>query len=478
MRKYSNNASTTLAASLNPADGVHPATYTVAVENGAGELNSFPDLSDPDDYAYVTLQNNAGVYEIVKLLEVDLVSGTVTITRGTGAFPTGSADAPPGSLGTFGIGSRIELRTTAGAFDSVLIRDGDTIHGGVFGATPAEPASGSSTIVTRYSTDATADQADVTLATGEIALNAKTRKLYAGVVDGSNNPETIELYPGIFVGTATPTYATSGMLWFDTNAAVLALKVYDGSTWRLCFGAGSLAADLILANAVALAAKNAAGTDTADLIQLNASDEIIIGDADYSTTQFLSSLVEFGSTLRLIAGGAFGNWDFAATGFGNSLLTIVPSANSSGYIFTVKDASGTTRNFTLDLNGFLTVPALTPTADYHVATKKYVDDSVGAGVTILAAGNVLSGGSTIGTLVNVDSVVKNSTGQYTVTLVDAASSINNMVVSCQIDKNGGTDQAVTVYKIDASSFKVQIGTGSSYGYADNDFMFVVYDTGA
>lgn len=97
--KYANNATTQIVAALTSSDD------TVTLSPGDG--NKFPSLAS-GDFFIATLVNNAGEFEIVKAVERS--GDTVTIER-----------AQEGTLAkAFSIGSRFELRLTAGAFEEIV----------------------------------------------------------------------------------------------------------------------------------------------------------------------------------------------------------------------------------------------------------------------------------------------------------------------------------------------------------------------
>lgn len=88
---YENNASTTVNAAVNPGDG------TITIATGT----VIPAITAPD-YAYATIQDSSGDYEIVKITAHTLASTTVTVDRGQ----DGTA------AGTWAIGDIFEMRLT------------------------------------------------------------------------------------------------------------------------------------------------------------------------------------------------------------------------------------------------------------------------------------------------------------------------------------------------------------------------------
>lgn len=106
---FKNNASATLAVSINGTDG------TIQVQSGYGAL--FPSPS-AGRWAYVTLEDSAGNVEIVKCTARS--GDLLTVTRGQ--------DGTSGQSFT-NTTTRVECRNTAGSMERFIQRDGDTMSG-------------------------------------------------------------------------------------------------------------------------------------------------------------------------------------------------------------------------------------------------------------------------------------------------------------------------------------------------------------
>lgn len=106
--RHSNNASTTLAS------GITAVATSITVAAGTGAL--FPTVGGAL-YAMLSIENDAGVLEIVKLTaRAGDVLTVVRAQEGTSGF-------------AFASGSRIENRLTAGAIDEFVQKNGDTMTG-------------------------------------------------------------------------------------------------------------------------------------------------------------------------------------------------------------------------------------------------------------------------------------------------------------------------------------------------------------
>lgn len=108
MRKYTNNASSTLASGIIAVDG----QCTI----DSGEAANFP-APTGGDYALCTIEDVSGNLEIVRMTA--RAGGLCTITR-----------AQEGTTAQdFASGSRFELRVTAASLNGFLQKDGDSITG-------------------------------------------------------------------------------------------------------------------------------------------------------------------------------------------------------------------------------------------------------------------------------------------------------------------------------------------------------------
>lgn len=110
-QKFSNNGSTLLAL------GIDDSITSILVDSGTGAR--FPTLG-ANEFFMATLEDAAGVYEIVKVTA--RVGDGMTVVR-----------AQEGTVAAaFVIGDRFELRTTAGTMEGFLQKDGDVLDGGTF----------------------------------------------------------------------------------------------------------------------------------------------------------------------------------------------------------------------------------------------------------------------------------------------------------------------------------------------------------
>lgn len=497
MRRFSNNASVLTTELIVGHSGAGPVTdVTFAVDNSGDALDSFPDLSTPGDYAYVTAQNADGLIEIMKLTAVDTLAGTLTVDRGNAAFPANHPDAPVSGDGIttgmleFAVGSRIEVRATAGMIEGMLQRNDDTVHGGVWGATPSAPDS-ADTILIKYTTDGTVDEADLTtLQTGELAFNAKTRKLYAGAVDNSDNPEPVEIASQVYVQSTEPAAnrRTDGTFWFDTTPANMCLYVYNGGTKTLVINFARAVAALLLENDVALQSRNAADSASKDLIKLSADDEAVLGHTGLTLLKVLADFFQIEPTLRIRStNGTNGYWQINATASGGAgLLQDVPTTDTgvgAQRAIKVKSTGDVVRQFLFDMDGFLQLPVETPTADEHAASKGYVDAQVASvNSSVFALANVDgTAGALIGTATNVASS-SGSGGEYTINFDTAATSVNNLVAVATVRSDSSTpahSYTAQVEYVSASQIIVRVRVnGNNPALSAQSFSVIVYDTGA
>lgn len=113
MHVFSNNSTATILSGITDSD------VTVTVQQGEGNL--FPAINAPD-FAYATLENVSGVWEIVKI---------TTHTAGLDQFVIERAQEDS-TAAAFAAGSRFEIRLTAGSIESFIQRNDDTIDGGTY----------------------------------------------------------------------------------------------------------------------------------------------------------------------------------------------------------------------------------------------------------------------------------------------------------------------------------------------------------
>lgn len=470
-RLYSNYASTTLSDDLNAVD------TTFTVENGSGELSLWPVLG-PEDYVICTIEGDDGVFEIIKVTDINLIGQTFTAVRGD-SFASDDPDKTT-SL-SFSMGARVEIRATAGSFAGLLQKGGDTIYGGVYGDTPAAPAF-VNRIITKHSTDTTpaGDAVPTTddLEMGEIAVNPKTGKVYVGSTTDLDVPYVREIVPGFFIGTATPTgaNATEGHLWFDTNATVMSLKMYANGSYRNAFGR-------ILPNATALRSLLSNGTDVENLIKITNDDKVEVGFATTVLLSLLGTMVQLGPTLRLL--GTSGKlWDLVAGSGGNSSLALIPGANNQGLTITVKQSDGTSHDFVLKTNGNLTLP-VDPAVNSDAVNKGYVDGAISDAISQqpsvvvpIASGRFEADSDGVGTFVGCSGAY-GGFAIYDVTLSDPASSANNIAVIATIEGTSNASAGTVMYQVvdsDTIRFRTFEG-GSADDIAQRAFSFVVYDRG-
>jgi len=468
-RVYSNNASTTLINPLNTSDTIF------IVSNTGDAVAQFPDLTDPADFAIITVENADGSFEIMKLTNVDSGTNQFTVVRGD---TLAVDDIDKTTSIAFLAGARVELRTTAGAFSSYLQRDGETIHGGVFGATPAAPAE-SQTIVVKHSTGTVAPiLSDVEI--GELAFNAKTRKLYVGGVDALNAKELVELLAGIYVGIGTPDYPSEGMLWW--NPTDNALRVYgNDAAWHFCIGESPVTEALKLLNNIALQGRNAADSAWQDLIKINASDEVIAGDTDLTLFSIITAATRVKELLQLrTASDATKGWElFVAMYLGAPFAQLRASAANGALAIVSKNGAGTDLPFTFGNDGYIKLPHFfLPTDNLHVASKYYVDTKVAAVPAITHAVSVNAAGAIFGTALAVASITKGAAGRYTINLSTALTSVNNAVITVTPRNNATTGTVVAVAAYPTSVSTIDVFTRINGTLSNSDFSLMVLDTGA
>jgi len=469
-RLYSNNASTTLLNPLNTSDTVF------IVENLNDAVAAFPDLTDPADYCYITVENVDATFEIMKLTDIDTGTNQFTVVRGD-SFAVDDLDKTTSI--SFLAGARVEIRTTAGSFNNMLQRDGEVIYGGVFGATPAAPAD-VQTLVTKYSTDATAVPLGPDLIVGELALNAKTKKLYAACVDSLGNEEITEIVPGMFVGIGIPPYPTEGQLWW--NPTDNALRVYgDDAAWHFCIGEDPVTEALKLLNNIALQGRNAADTTWQDLIKLNASDEVIAGDADLTLLSIITAATRVKELLQIrTTADATKGWElYAAMYLGAPFAQLRATAANGALAIVAKNGAGTDLPFTFGNDGYLSLPHFfLPTSNLHVASKYYVDTMVNAVPALTHAVSVAAGGAVFGTALGVGSVTKGSAGLYTLNLSTPLSNVNNAIITATARNNVVTNTTVVVAAYPTSTTTIDVRTRINSTLSNSDFSLMIHDSGA
>lgn len=114
---FRNNASGTLSQEVS---GASPGPEDTTLVLQSNEASLFPPVSDPsDEFFYVTIEDVSGNIEIVKVIDNDTGSDTLTVVRGQ--ENTTSQD--------FAVGSKVECRPTAGTFDEFVQRSGGTMTG-------------------------------------------------------------------------------------------------------------------------------------------------------------------------------------------------------------------------------------------------------------------------------------------------------------------------------------------------------------
>jgi len=505
MRKISNNASTITLDDIDAEAGSGPITLTFAVDNSQGQLLLFPDVDTiAADYAYCTLENTLGQVEICKLTSVNIIDTTVTVQRGSAAFPPGHLDAPsngiapnpPGML-AFPAGSRFECRPTAGLFQGMLQRDGDTVHGGVFGDTPEEPELGSSTIITKHSTaDNNNGPAIGNIQIGELAFNAKTGKLYAGAVNAADAKVLLELVPGIYYGSAEPEeYQKSRRtLWYQTTdgegedvITVNTLKLWTGSAWVPVIHFGRISSNIVLDNDKALQGRLADDTTIYNLAKVNTLNEVQLGATAASLTQVLGQVVQISPRLRLKATTAgLGYWDLLASGVsGTPRMTLAPVVGASvpaEFLLQTVNDSNLFNNFFFTRDGELRISNLVPTAPGDLVPLAYLESALASFVVagIVAAGVVGVSGTTpeLGGSLGVTGVTRVSTGIFRITLTNELSAVNNGVVHATVLSNNATSYGTSSFVVSKTVVQVNVFFASG-GAAPHDgsFQFSVIDCG-
>jgi len=458
MRKISNNASTLTLNDIDAEAGAGPVTLTFAVDNSQGQLALFPDVDTiAADYAYCTLENVDGEVEICKLNSVNVVSGTVTVARGNGAFPAGHLDAPAavGGMKAFPAGSRFECRPTAGLFNSFLQRDGDTIHGGIFGAPGLTPEPAESVrIITRHTFDPnTAGPLAPNMLIGEFYFNAKTKKLIVGAVDAADALERWELVPGIYYGSAEPEeyQKTVRTLWYQTTEEVGAetftrntLKLWNGTAWVPVISFAHLTSDLILDNDKALQGRHSNGTTIYNLAKVNTVNEVLLGASGAALTRLLGAAVQVESPFRVKQNAAATSWWTlsASAPAGSPRLIIqptLPGLVAADMQFRTFESDGTVHDTYVLSTGLVRVSNLVPAAPGDLVPLAFLEDAL-AGLTptggIVAAGNVSAGGAASGPLFGC--TVSGGAGVYTITLANNAT---NPVLTATAVGTGNTQVA-------------------------------------
>lgn len=134
----------------------------------------------------------------------------------------------------------------------------------------------------------------------------------------------------------------------------------------------------------------------------------------------------------------------------------------------------TTPSTKLEVNGILTSSSTASNTSTDFGPGKYSKDN-----SVLAWGFITGSGTISGTNKhNIKSVVKNSTGNYTITLETPATMSTYLIPQANADKDSAPTTAssqriVSVDVLNNSYFKVYI-TNGSFTPVDNDFTFVVF----
>jgi hypothetical protein len=460
-QRWNNNASTTIAVTLTDT-----ATQITVVDGTV-----FPDVSDPDDYFLATIENALAEYEIVK---VTAVSGNLlTVVRGDN-FSLGDLDKTTSQQ--WEIGDRIEVRFTAGAIARFVQRVDDTVDGGDF----ADAAADRLTILPRNSV--TGGAAIPTLSRGEIALNLQSRKMYLGAVNAVGADTTVEFVAQVAVQSTSPTYPTDGMFWYNTSNG--SCKIYYNGTWNPLTTGEAIGSSILLENGVKIQSRNVGDTADIDLIYLNGSDEIVIGETGVTLIQFLADLVQFEPKIRIRStGGISGYWDFEARDFLTApQLLINASGNSSLITLQVKGAGGETRAWTFGFDGRLALQnGILPVDDYHAVPKIYVDDAIEAVKTPgrpLASVRVLGTGALSGNSPGIASVNRTGTGVYVVTLTTGADSPNNLLPMATVTDAASPSIGPGITAVPNTNTQITVYTfnnGTNPSPTDHSFSLVVFD---
>lgn len=458
MRVFSNNATTLLDAPIVDSD-------TILLVEDASPFST----PAAGTTVHLTLEDTGGNIEIVRLVSVNEGAFQLTVVRGDD-FDAEDPDKMP-SL-AFAAGTRVELRMTAGGIERFVQRIGDTIDGGVDFTTPQAEVT-----AVQLRRDNTALAVPPSLLEGELALDLRGRKLWAGVmVPGSGAAATVEILAQIAVQTTTPTEPSVGQLWFNYSTNVL--SVYYGAAWIPVHVPTTALNWLLLANNVAARGNNAAVTDTFDLIKVAADDTITVGDRDAVSLFLNNNLVQLGSILRLVEFLNQTNyWSLVAnTPGGAPNASLTPNQNNSAFYLYTRAPGGAFNGFVFQADGTLFLPT-TLTAGHAggvAAPKAYVDAK-----SPYAMGRVSAAGGEVGDGTDY-TVAKGGTGIYNISLAIALSSQDNMVVLVTPNVVNGTYSGVSATAVPTSNstFTVYIGGGNVFAYADLDFDFVVFDSGA
>jgi hypothetical protein len=247
--KFTNNASATLAASINST------VTSISVTTGQGAR--FPTLA-AGDYFFATLVDSSNNLEIIKV--TNRVTDTMTVVR-----------AQDGTTGrSFLANDRLELRPVAASFNALqeftpsgtiaantlsgaiveLDSEKAPINSPTFTGTPAAPTATAGTNTTQLATTAFTTSAVSTAVTNErsatVALTNKT-------ITGANNTLTVRLdqtdvvntLPVVRGGTGQSNSYTNGdLLIGNTTGNTLArAKLTAGNAISITNGAGSITID-------------------------------------------------------------------------------------------------------------------------------------------------------------------------------------------------------------------------------------------
>lgn len=233
---FDNNASGTLsveAAGATPG----PEATTLTLQTNEGQL--FPEPTG-GDFFMATLEDTSGNIEIVSV--TDNTADVLTVTR---------AQENTVSL-TFAVGSKVELRTTAGTFDEFIQRTGGTMTGtlDVNGQTIQDPvitSTGAAKILgvpLRASDDGTANQIQVPAAGAAPTIG--TNQIWHAGNDGpasTLDADTVDGYEGAALGKIAENETVSGDWTFNGSTTFAGTTILDDDVTTADFGTGGQVKD-------------------------------------------------------------------------------------------------------------------------------------------------------------------------------------------------------------------------------------------
>lgn len=154
-------------------------------------------------------------------------------------------------------------------------------------------------------------------------------------------------------------------------------------------------------------------------------------------------------------------------------ITSAPVDSVAGKTGVVTLAHTDITDYDTELAGTTNTTAFTPTADYHPATKKYVDDNAGGGGTGLTLyDGVVAGEQIVGKVFEVPVQGTATASKFKVSLGVAPSGTDFI---CKLYKNGVEDASVTIATTATATNGLYIGNDTTFvsgSYVENDRLTV------